>query len=401
MIHLTINGKPIEVPDETTVLRAAEMAGITIPTLCDHPHLTPYGGCRLCVVEVKGARLPMASCTLPVNEGMVVETETPALAKSRKVILELLLSTYHDAAYTDNAAETHSGAAETHSGAAETHSGAAETHSGAAETHSGAAETQLTQWVKHYGLDVKTSQAKQPRYPVDSDPNPFVRVDLNKCIVCTRCIRACAEVQGRFVWSLAERGYDTRIVAGADTDMLDGRCESCGACAAFCPTGALDHKMFFGVMPVKDGGKYRLVTTTCTYCGVGCNFDLIVEENKVVGVASNQKAPVNGMHTCVKGRYGYDFIHHPDRLTQPKVRRYLLEGGKKSHHGAAWEWVETDWDTALNLTAKKLAQTRDTSGPDSVGILTSAKCLNEENYLMNKLARQVIGTNNIDHCARL
>jgi predicted molibdopterin-dependent oxidoreductase YjgC len=366
MIQLTINGKPVEVPDGTTVLRAAEMAGITIPTLCDHPHLTPYGGCRLCVVEVKGARLPMASCTLPVSNGMVVETETPALAKSRKVILELLLSNYHDAAYTSDGADT-----------------------------------QLTKWVKHYDLDVKTAQAKQPRFPLDSDPNPFVRVDLNKCILCTRCIRACAEVQGRFVWSLADRGYDTRIVAGADTDMLDGRCESCGACAAFCPTGALDHKMFFGVMPVKDDGKYRLVTTTCTYCGVGCNFDLIVSESKVVGVASNPKAPVNGMHTCVKGRYGFDFIHHPDRLTQPKVRRYLLEGGKKSHHGSAWEWVETDWDTALNLTAKKLAQTRDTSGPDSVGILSSAKCLNEENFLMNKLARQVIGTNNIDHCARL
>ena len=380
MIHLTINGKPIEVPDGTTVLRAAEMAGITIPTLCDHPHLTPYGGCRLCVVEVKGARLPMASCTLPVNEGMVVETETPALAKSRKVILELLLSNYHDVAYADNAAET---------------------HSGAAEAHRGGADTQLTQWVKHYGLDVKAAQAKQPRYLVDSDPNPFVRVDLNKCILCTRCIRACAEVQGRFVWSLAERGYDTRIVAGADTDMLDGRCESCGACAAFCPTGALDHKMFLGVMPVQEDGKHRLVTTTCTYCGVGCNFDLIVEDNKVVGVSSNPKASVNGMHTCVKGRYGFDFIHHPDRLTQPKVRRYLLEGGKKSHHGSAWEWVETDWDTALNLTAHKLAQARDTSGPDSVGILSSAKCLNEENFLMNKLARQVIGTNNIDHCARL
>jgi predicted molibdopterin-dependent oxidoreductase YjgC len=366
MTHLTINGKPIEVPDGTTVLRAAEMAGITIPTLCDHPHLTPYGGCRLCVVDVKGARLPMASCTLPVNEGMVVETETPALAKSRKVILELLLSNYHDAAY-----------------------------------NSENADTQLTKWVKFYGLDVSAAQAKAPRYTVDSDPNPFVRVDLNKCIVCTRCIRACAEVQGRFVWSLAERGYDTRIVAGADTDMIDGRCESCGACAAFCPTGALDHKMFFGELPYKDDGKYRLVTTTCTYCGVGCNFDLIVKEDKVVGVASNPQAPVNGMHLCVKGRYGLDFIHHPDRITQPKVRRYLLEGGQKSHHGTAWDWVETDWDTALDITAKKLGQTRDASGPDSVGILTSAKCLNEENFLMNKLARQVIGTNNIDHCARL
>jgi formate dehydrogenase major subunit/formate dehydrogenase alpha subunit len=178
--------------------------------------------------------------------------------------------------------------------------------------------------------------------------------------------------------------------------MLEARCESCGACAAYCPTGALDHKL-----SILQGQADRKVTTTCTYCGVGCQFDLNVKDGKVIRVTSNPNSPVNGMHLCVKGRYGYDFIHHPDRLTGPRVRRYLLEGGEKVLHAPAWDWIETDWNTALDITARKMTETRDHYGGSSIGVLTSAKCLNEENYLMNKLARQVLETNNIDHCARL
>ena len=214
MVQFTINGRIIQAPAESTVLRAADAAGIPIPTLCDHPDLTPYGGCRLCLVEVKGARLPATACTLPVQEGMVIETETPALTQARRTILELLLSNYHDAGYTDPALET-----------------------------------QFTHWIKQYGLDIRTGMLPKPHAVIDSDPNPFVWVDLNKCILCTRCVRACAEVQGRFVWSLAERGMKTHVVAGADTDMLDARCESCGACVAYCPTGALDNKMSIGCRP--------------------------------------------------------------------------------------------------------------------------------------------------------
>jgi formate dehydrogenase major subunit/formate dehydrogenase alpha subunit len=163
-------------------------------------------------------------------------------------------------------------------------------------------------------------------------------------------------------------------------------------------------------MSIDLGHPDKLVTTTCTYCGVGCQLDLNVKNDRVIRVTSNPNAPVNGIHLCVKGRYGYDFIHHPDRLTRPRVRRYLLEGGDKptdfllkfsNASDPRWDWVEVDWDTALDISANKLRQTRDMWGPDSVGVLTSAKCLNEENYLMNKFARQVIGTNNIDHCARL
>jgi formate dehydrogenase major subunit/formate dehydrogenase alpha subunit len=361
VIKLTINNKPIEVPEGTTVLRAAEQAGTTIPTLCDHPDLTPYGGCRLCLVEVQGARLPMTSCTLPVSQGMVVQTETPALTLSRKAILELLLSNYYDAGYEP-----------------------------------GGLDSQFSHWVEHYGIDVDEVMLKEPRAPIDQDPNPFVWVDFNKCILCNRCIRACAEVQGRFVWGSAERGFNTHIVAGADTDMLSARCESCGACVAFCPTGALNNKM-----SIHLGVADKKVTTTCTYCGVGCQFDLNIKDGKVIRVTSHPGAPVNGMALCVKGRYGYDFVHHPDRSKKPMVREYLLKGDRRPSTDDRGEWVEVSWDTALDITAQKLRAARDTHGPDSVGVLTSAKCLNEENYLMNKLARQVVGTNNIDHCARL
>ena len=359
-LKITINGQQHEVEPGVTLLHAARKLGIDIPSLCDHPDLTPYGGCRLCDVEIKGARAPTAACSLMVSEGMEVQTETPDLVEARRYLLELLLSNYHDAGYPSS--------------------------------H----PNELLELCDRYQVSVKEHSRTEPRYPVDTDPNPFVFVDLNKCILCTRCIRACAEIQGRKVWGLAKRGFQSRIIAGADVAMLDARCESCGACAAYCPTGALDNKL-----SMRLGEPDKRVTTTCSYCGVGCQFDLLVRDGKVVGVGSNPKAAVNGMALCVKGRYGYDYIHHPDRLLQPQVRRYLVEGGTKSRQGRAWDWVETSWDTALQITADKLGTLRDTSGPDSIGVLTSAKCTNEENYLMNKLARQVIGTHNLDHCARL
>jgi len=357
-VQIKINDQAVVVPENTTVLRAAESVGITIPTLCDHPALPPYGGCRLCVVEVQGARLPATACNLPVSDGMVIKTESPALTSHRQFILKMLLSAYHDAGYP-------------------------------AEQ-----DTQFMRWVQHYAVDPCLEMAPKPRFAVNADSNPFVWVDFNKCILCMRCIRACSEIQGRFVWNLAERGGNAHIIAGAETDMISARCESCGACVAFCPTGALDNKM-----SVNAGRADRKVTTTCTFCGVGCQLDLNVKDGKVIRVTSNPQAGVNGMHLCVKGRYGYDFIHHPDRLTKPRVRKYLLDGTPKPE--GRGEWVETDWDTALDITARKLRATRDDFGPNSIGVLTSAKCTNEENYLMNKFARQVVGTNSIDHCARL
>ncbi len=358
MVKVTINDQAYGAREGQTILDVARANGITIPVLCYHKDLSPIGSCRMCVVEVEKWRGQVAACTTQVVEGMVVRTETPAVVESRRTILSLLLANYYDAGYAPPSPNN-----------------------------------ELAPWAKHYGVPIPTDV--KPRYKVNSDPNPVVWVDFNKCILCTRCVRACAEVQGRFVWGVGGRGHDAHIIAGANTTMLDARCESCGACVAYCPTGALDNKM-----SVDAGLPDKKVTTTCTYCGVGCQFDLNVKNNRIIRVTSNPAAPVNGMHLCVKGRYGYDFVHHPDRLKKPMVREYLLEGGVREH-GSRGEWVETDWNTALNITTRKLREARDTYGPDSVGVLTSAKCLNEENYLMNKFARQVIGTNNIDHCARL
>jgi formate dehydrogenase alpha subunit len=363
MPTVTIDGRTVSVATGRTVLQAAQDAGITIPTLCYHKDLTPVGSCRLCLVEVDGAAGLVAACVRPVTEGMVVRTETPALAERRRFVLELLLLRYADDGQAGGDRD----------------------------------ETEFQHWVRRYGARPPQDALRTARYAVDSDPNPFVRVDLNKCILCTRCVRACKEVQGRFVWGVGYRGGDTRIIAGADTTLLDARCESCGACVAYCPTGALDDRMSAGL-----GRPDAIVPTTCGYCGVGCGLDLNVKGGRVIRVTSNPAAPVNGMGLCVKGRYGYDFVHHADRLTRPRVRRYLLDGAAKvSASGPAREWVDVGWDVALDLAARKLAAVKRESGPDAVGLLASAKCTNEENYLVQKLARQVIGTHNVDHCARL
>lgn len=365
MINLKINGKPIQAEPGKTILQVAKEHDVHVPTLCNHKDLSPTGNCRMCVVEVKGGRFLQAACVTPVWEGMEIETDSEKVMKDRKLTLELMLANHPvDCMICD-----------------------------------AAGECELQDLAYEYKAQIPAWGAKGTRYPADGDPNPFIRVDMNKCILCRRCVLACDEIQGRDVWGVAKRGFDEVIVAGAGVTMLEARCESCGQCVAYCPTGALSNKMNYGVARAHQVTK---VATTCSYCGVGCQFDLLVKNNKVIGVSSNPNAPVNGMALCVKGRYAYDYIHHPDRVLKPRVRRYLLESGKgKVVNGDVWDWVEVEWDVALDIVAKKFAETRTNFGADSLGFLTSAKCLNEENYLMNKLARQVIGTNNIDHCARL
>ena len=364
MVNINIDGQCYQAEAGKTILQVAKEHGIHIPTLCYHKDLSPTGNCRMCVVEVKGGRFLQAACVTPIWEGMEINTVSEKVMRDRKLTLELMLANHPvDCMICDVAGEC-----------------------------------ELQDLAYEYKVDVPSWGAKGTRYPVNSDPNPFIRVDFNKCILCRRCVLACEEIQVRNVWGVAKRGFEEQIVAGADTTMLEARCESCGQCVAYCPTGALSNKMNYGVARAH---QVRKVTTTCSYCGVGCQFDLLVKDNKVIGVQSNPEAPVNGMALCVKGRYGYDYIHHPDRLLKPRVRRYLLDKRGKTKEGNGWDWVETDWDTALDIVARKFSDIRDTKGADQIGLLTSAKCLNEENYLMNKLARQVLGTNNIDHCARL
>lgn len=346
-VNLIIDGKPIQAREGQTVLQVARENGIRIPTLCYHADLSPVGACRLCVVEVEKMRGLVASCTLPVAEGMVVQTHTPRIIEERKFVLEMLLTDHPNDCMICEA-------------------------DGGCELQDAVYEYQV-QWPQHKG--------KRHSYPVGADPNPFVFTDFNKCILCTRCVRACAEVQGRNVWGVANRGFNNKIVAGADVTMLEAGCEQCGACAAYCPTGALTDK------PSRGKGRayqFTKVRTTCVYCGVGCQFDLNVRDGKVVKVTSARDAGINGMALCVKGRYGYEFIHHPDRLTKPLIKK----------NGT---FVEASWDEALDLVAEKLAQHRG----DEFAFLASAKATNEENYLFQKFTRTVMGTNNIDHCARL
>lgn len=358
MIHLTVDGKPVAVPAGSTVLQAAEQAGVTIPTLCHHPALTPVGACRLCVVEVEGMRGASTACTLPAAEGMKVHTQTQTLVDLRRFVLTMLLSDHPNDCMkceVDGACE-------------------------------------LQRWVYEYQVEWPEHSGARHAYPIDSDPNPVVMVDMNKCILCGRCVRTCQEIQGCFVWNFSQRGFNTKVVAGADQTMLEAHCESCGNCVAACPVGALFDKPSVGWGRAAYQKKVR---TTCTYCGVGCQFDFNVKNGRITRVTSADDAPVNGYALCVKGRYGWDFIHRPDRLTTPLIRDESVTDGP-------WPgFREATWEEALDLVAKKLAYYRDTTGPDSVAYLTSAKCTNEENYLMQKLARAVGKTNNVDHCARL
>jgi formate dehydrogenase major subunit len=361
ILKVTINGRVLEAQEGVTVLDAAKQHGIEIPTLCNHPNLRPIGSCRICLVELEPQASLVTACTFKVYEGLAVQTETPRLVEMRKSILELLLEDYADSGYAAGDRRA----------------------------------TEFERWLAYYGVRRRPGVSARLRYPINADPNPVLWVDMNKCIFCTRCVRACAEIQGRFVWGVADRGHRARIVPGADTSLLEARCESCGTCVAYCPTGALDDRMSVGL-----GKPSRVVETICSYCGVGCRLDLNVRDGRIIRVTTRDEFPVNGLQLCVKGRYGYDFVHHPDRLLRPQVRRYLLEG-KPRPAGGRDEFVPVDWDTALDLVAEKLCAIKTESGSEAVAMLASAKCTNEENYLMQKLMRQVIGTNNIDHCARL
>jgi formate dehydrogenase alpha subunit len=370
-VTFTIDGKEIQAERGATVLQSARQEDIYIPILCDHPALTPEGACRICLVEIEGQRALQPACTFPISEGMNVQTNSARVREARTFNLELLISDHPLDCMTCEAA----------------------------------GDCLLQDLAYEYDVSEDRYKGTKHHFSVN-DPNPFIQVDRNKCILCRRCIRACSEINGVEAISVFYRGFSAYIGFGADSSMDNSPCEFCGSCVAVCPTGALWPKLSLG-----EGRPWQVerVQTTCPYCGVGCQLILEVKDNKIIKVDSAWDGPSNHGWTCVKGRFGYDFVHHPDRLDKPRVRKYLLDGKKKPPakkrkpelKDDPWQWVEVDWETVLGITAGKLRQIRDDHGLESIGFLTSAKCLNEENYLMNKLARQVIGTNSIDHCARL
>lgn len=348
-VTLTIDGRQICVPAGTTVLEAARQAGIFIPTLCHDPELSLWGGCRLCVVEIEKMRNLPASCVTTVAEGMVVRTDSPAVIEARRTILELLLANHPQDCLTCG--------------------------------RNG--DCRLQDYAYLYGVRGDAFAGEKHDYPLEDD-NPFIVRDLNKCILCGKCVRACAEIQGKNVVDFAYRGFSTRVAPALDTTLAGSECVFCGNCVAVCPVGALQEKKLRASARAWEVQKVR---TTCPYCGTGCNFDLNVKDGKVVGVTSCD-GDVNGRALCVKGRFGFGFIHHPDRLTRPLIKKNGV-------------FAEASWEEAIGLVAEKLGRIKTQHGPDALAVLSSARCTNEENYLMNKLARAVFGTNNIDHCARL
>jgi len=351
-VNVTIDGQKIQAQAGQTILEVAESVGIKIPTLCHHPALEPIGACRVCLVEVARQRTLQPSCTFQVTEGMEVLTHSPKVEEARRFVLELILSD----------------------------------HPLDCMTCEQAGNCELQDLAYEYGIQQTRFPGVQHEYEVD-ESNPFYVRDYNKCILCRRCVRACNELNGVEAIGVIQRGFDSKIGTAFDGLMQDSVCEFCGMCTEVCPTGALVPKMR---QHQGRSWEFTKVATTCPYCGVGCQFYLNVKDGRIVDVTSKWNAPANHGWTCVKGRFGWDFVHHPDRLTKPMVRRE--KGG---------ELEEVTWDEALDFVASRFGKIREQYGPGALGALSSAKCTDEENFAVQKLARGVFGTNNVDHCARL
>jgi len=341
-IRLTIDGQQVEARKGMTVLEAAQAADIYIPTLCSDPDLEPYGGCRLCVVEIENMRGLPTACTTPATDGMVVHTDTPAVNDVRRTVVELLIADHPSDCLSCPKNQ----------------------------------QCDLQKIAAYLGITEQRFPKTTRVLPVDTS-NPFFDYDPNRCIQCAKCVRTCNEITGVGAIDLAYRGYASIVTTFGGRLLIDSICQSCGECVAHCPVGALAAKD--ARQPVRE------VETTCPYCGVGCQINLGIRHGQVVKVIGKKEGTVNNGHLCVKGRFGItEFVHHPERLTTPLVRR----------NG---ELAEATWDEALGEVVAKLGS----YDPNEVAVISSAKCTNEENYLMQKFARAVLGTNNVEHCARL
>lgn len=349
-INLTINGKNIPAKDGITILEAAKGAGINIPTLCHDPRLKPYGACRLCLVEVKGFKKPLLSCATPVKEGMEVETNTAALIRIRKTLVELLLSD----------------------------------HKINCVTCESSGRCKLQDLAYEFCIEDNRFIGERNTFTIE-DFNPLIERDPSKCILCGCCVRICEEVQQNSVYTFAGRSFSTVVTTPYDRSLTQTRCELCGQCISACPTAALIDKT------AKNKGRIwetSATKTTCPYCGCGCELELHVKDGRVVRVSADVQSGVNKGNACAKGRFTMGFINHKDRLKSPLIRK---DG----------ELTSASFNEALGFIASKLVKIKEESGPDSIGVIASARCTNEENYLLQKFTRAVIGTNNIDHCARL
>jgi predicted molibdopterin-dependent oxidoreductase YjgC len=372
---ITINGNTLSLEEGDTLLTAARRHAIDIPTLCHLKGATPSGACRICVVALEGSAELVTACTTPAVAGMVVHTETPAVVAARREIIQLMLSSgNHNCAIAGNREEGW-----------EAFQLRVHREDGEEALCPAWGDCRLQDLAYRYQVSALPAAETRTRYPMET-VNPFIVRDFSRCILCGRCVQACNEIQVNNAINFGYQGSATKIVAGEkDAALKDSDCVFCGECIQACPVGALVEKETrYSARPWET----RRVRTTCSYCGVGCQMELHVKEDRVVRVSGVPGEPPNYGSLCVKGRFGFDFINSPERLTTPLVRKNdKLE--------------PATWEEALTVVAERMKAIRDKHGGDSMGMLTSARVSNEENYLANKFTRAVLKTNNIDHCARL
>ncbi len=352
-VTLEIDGVTVAVPEGTSIMRAAALAERNIPKLCATDTLKAFGSCRLCLVEIEGRRGYPASCTTLVAEGLKVRTESPKLRQLRRGVLELYITDHPLDCVTCPA-------------------------NGRCELQDMAGALDVTS--TRYGLD----GANHQHAPKDTS-NPYFTFDPAMCIVCSRCVRACDEVQGTFALTIQGRGFDSKVAASQDDSFLESECVSCGACVEACPTLALTEKSVIAL-----GQPERAVKTTCAYCGVGCSFKVELRDDQIVRMAPDRDGHANHGHACVKGRFAFGYATHPDRVTTPMIRKSIDD-----------PWQPVTWDEAISHAAGEFRRIQATYGRDSIGGITSSRCTNEETYLVQKLVRAAFGNNNVDTCARV
>ncbi len=352
-VEVVIDGQSIMVAEGTSVMRAAAVCGVDIPKLCATDSLDPFGSCRLCVVEIDGRKGTPASCTTPVAPGMQVTTQSPKLQRLRRGVMELYIS--------DHPLDCLTCAAN--------------------------GDCELQDMAGAVGLrDVRYGYAGDNHLGLEKDTsNPYFTFDSSKCIVCSRCVRACEEVQGTFALTIEGRGFGSRVAAGANGSFFDSPCVSCGACVQVCPTATLTENTI-----IEMGQPRRTVLTTCAYCGVGCSFKAELQGETVVRMTPAKNGGANEGHSCVKGRFAWGYASHPDRQLHPMVREAITD-----------EWRVVSWDDAIEFAASRLKDIQARHGVGAIGGITSSRCTNEEVFVVQKMIRTAFGNNNVDTCARV